>query len=549
MSETKSNPFAKPAKKVVEINAKKKKQVLSINNRYRSSDFTGEKDSNNKDQTTKPKYKVPVKLPPKKEQGEQIQNSTPETKKEKKLESLFDDNKEENDKVESLFDYQEKDQTIHNEEHELKDDLFDNKVVYKNEGENTNVNMFEGNKNNDKNGNEDNVNDNAQNNHHINEENKDIKNELPSPMSEKDIENNHEQIVSFSPKTTGSKDLLTLANDNKINKNTNSIQNELIASKDANGHEEQTNSNNEVESGGMNNHLSDQKENKSDIEEYDINTNNDCAKKEEEILKLKQEIMNLKFQLNLSQTKITSYEAEVNLYKNQIKTQNEIINQYKTNEINEEEYIKKIEILNDTIKTKDNKITLLNNENKSLNEHLQSLSSFIKEYIEEREKNKEPTTNEEIEKQINPISNGEYIETNNIKNEKEEQSNIEIQPIINNNNIQIENIEHHEEENKNNITEEEPPKQEKKDDVKPPQPKQINIFQNNNNNEQEEKEKISTQEIPKKAPVNNQTSNLKPKHFLKPKPKFDFNEETVDSIFSFDDTKDSKENMKKSIFD
>ena len=159
MSETKSNPFAKPVKKAVEINAKKKKPVLSINNRYCSSDFTGDKDSNNNDQTMKPKYKIPVKLPPKKEQSEQIQNPSPEAKNDKKVENLFEDNKEESDKVESLFDYQEKDQVTHNQkEQELNDDLFDNKVVYKNEGENQTANMFEMNKDNDKNGNEDNIN-------------------------------------------------------------------------------------------------------------------------------------------------------------------------------------------------------------------------------------------------------------------------------------------------------------------------------------------------------------------------------------------------------
>lgn len=59
-----NNPFAKNIKKPNENNAKKTKPNLSINNRY-ATDLSLDSFTSNQD--NKPKYKIPAKIPPKKE--------------------------------------------------------------------------------------------------------------------------------------------------------------------------------------------------------------------------------------------------------------------------------------------------------------------------------------------------------------------------------------------------------------------------------------------------------------------------------------------------
>ena len=216
--------------------------------------------------------------------------------------------------------------------------------------------------------------------------------------------------------------------------------------------------------------------------------------------------MSLNNQLHVAKLKESSFEAECNQYKNQIKSQSEIISQYKLKEINEEKYKKEIEILKSTLTNKDKEIDTLKKENSTLGQHLQSLSSFIKEYIEERENNKDNEEEEQLDDQPN-----EQIEI-------PKQSDPAVQEI---------------KETTNEVIEE--PKEQKKEEVKEEVTRENPPVKVNN-------PPVIQKEVPK--------PKFKPKERNQPKTSLDdflsnVESESVDNIFS----KDDKDPLSKSLFD
>ena len=448
-----NNPFAKNIKKPNENNAKKKKPTLSINNRY-ATDLS--LDSSNSNQDNKPKYKIPAKIPPKKE-TKPVEIKEEENTHQDPVNALFEDNKATEENVDDIFNQGSKEEP-----------KIDEKKEKKIEELNTNTEVLI---DNSKNGNEDN------NIIDINEE-----------QIEHIKEDDNNQVASLSPRSNESKEAKSII----INEEVPEV-NDMNEVKDANGHEEQNVNTNEVI----------REEKKEEIENpYIVDSNNN----EEEIIKLKKEILSLNNQLHVSKLKKSSFEAECNQYKNQIKSQSEIISQYKLKEINEEKYKKEIEILKSTLSNKDKEIDSLKKENSTLSQHLQSLSSFIKEYIEERENNKENEEEEQLDDQPN-----EHIEI-------PKQSDPAVQ--------------------ENKETNVEPPKEEKKEEVK------------------EEVTRENPPVIVDNPPV---IQKEVPKPKFKPKertvinqPKSSLDEflsnvesESVDNIFS----KDDKEPLSKSLFD
>ena len=317
-----NNPFANNIKKPNENNAKKTKPNLSINNRY-ATDLSLDSSTSNPD--NKPKYKVPVKIPPKKESPVEIKEEDNPHKE--PVNALFEDNKQPID-VNDIFNQGNKEE----------------KPI---EEVNTNTEVLI-----EKNGNE-------ENNEHI------------EHIKEED---NNNQIASMSNDSKEAKSII------------NEDEQEVNEVKDANGHEEQNT--HEV----INNIK--EEDNKEKIEEHYIIDN---KSNEEEIIKLKKEIISLNNQLRLAKGKESSLDAECNQYKNQIKSQSEIISKYKFKEISESKYTIEIDILKSAISNKDTEINLLSKENSTLTQHLQSLSSFIKDYIEQRENDKENEEEEQIE--------------------------------------------------------------------------------------------------------------------------------------------------------
>lgn len=391
-----NNPFAKNVKKPNENNAKKKKPNLSINNRY-ATDLSLDSSSSNPE--NKPKYKVPAKIPPKKE-TKPVEIKEEDNTHKDPVNALFEDNKTAEDNVDDIFNQVNKEEPKIEEKKE--------KAI---EEVNTNTEVVI---DNSKNGNEENnvIDNNEEQIEHIKEE-----------------ENNNNQIASVSP--NDSKEAKSVINEEEPEVN------ELNEVKDANGHEEQNSNTNQVISNIR------EEENKEEIENHFIvDKSND-----DEIIQLKKEIMSLKNQLHLAKVKESSFEAECNQYKNQIKSQSEIISQYKLKEINEGKYKTEIEILKSTISNKDTEIDALKKENSTLSQHLQSLSSFIKEYIEQRENNKEneeeeqpeddqPNEHIEIPKQSDPAVH-EVKETNVVIEQDKEviepkQEEVKQEPVIEN---------------------------------------------------------------------------------------------------------------------
>ena len=92
-----NNPFAKNIKKPNET--KKKKPNLSINNRY-ATDLSIDSSSSNQD--NKPKYKVPAKIPPKKE-TKPVETKEEENTHQDPVNALFEDNKPTEDNVDDIF--------------------------------------------------------------------------------------------------------------------------------------------------------------------------------------------------------------------------------------------------------------------------------------------------------------------------------------------------------------------------------------------------------------------------------------------------------------
>ena len=316
-----NNPFANNIKKPNENNAKKTKPNLSINNRY-ATDLSLDSSTSNPD--NKPKYKIPAKIPPKKET--QVEIKEEDNPHKEPVNALFEDNKQPID-VNDIFNQGNKEE----------------KPI---EEVNTNTEVLI-----EKNGNE-------ENNEHI------------EHIKEED---NNNQIASMSNDSKEAKSII------------NEDEQEVNEVKDANGHEEQNT--HEV----INNIK--EEDNKEKIEEHCIIDN---KSNEEEIIKLKKEIISLNNQLRLAKGKESSLDAECNQYKNQIKSQSEIISKYKFKEISESKYTIEIDILKSTISNKDTEINLLRKENSTLSQHLQSLSSFIKDYIEQRENEEK----EQIEKAL-----------------------------------------------------------------------------------------------------------------------------------------------------
>ena len=445
-----NNPFAKNIKKPNET--KKKKPNLSINNRY-ATDLSIDSSSSNQD--NKPKYKVPAKIPPKKE-TKPVETKEEENTHQDPVNALFEDNKPTEDNVDDIFNQGTSEEPKIDEKKQI-------------EEVNTNTEVLI---DNSKNGNEDNniVENNEEQIEHIKED-----------------ENN--QVASLSPRSNESKEAKSIINEEEPEVN------DINEVKDANGHEEQNV--NEVISNIR------EEEKKEEVESpYIVDSNNN----EEEIIKLKKDIMSLNNQLHVAKLKESSFEAECNQYKNQIKSQSEIISQYKLKEINEEKYKKEIEILKSTLTNKDKEIDTLKKENSTLGQHLQSLSSFIKEYIEERENNKDNEEEEQLDDQPN-----EQIEI-------PKQSDPAVQEI---------------KETTNEVIEE--PKEQKKEEVKEEVTRENPPVKVNN-------PPVIQKEVPK--------PKFKPKERNQPKTSLDdflsnVESESVDNIFS----KDDKDPLSKSVFD